>query len=348
MKTHTLKLISLAFGIVFLTSCSELLYTTVDVLRPAKVAFSPNVHNLLIVNNSVTQPSEYGHRTELISMKTKNVVIETDSLAIFALGSLTEGIEGKGFFNSVRLLPNSVNKSKLFAAVDPLEADSVAKLCTLYHADAIISLDRIKVNDDLSEYFSSQSNSFLGVLEARFESYWSIHYPDSSKLTQLQFKDTVYWESESYIRKKAISGLPNREDALIDGALNVGKKTIDRFVPYWDKEDRYLYSSPNKYIIDGMDSVYVKNWKSAIDSWEKALDKSHNSWVKAQAANNIAVAYEIIGNIDKSLDYATQAYYNLGKSYFSDYAVFMRLSNYIEDLNQRKMEIEKLKKQLCN
>ena len=346
MKTRTLKFISLAFGVVFLTSCSEILYTSVDVLRPAKIAFAPNAHNLLIVNNSVTQPSEYGHRTELVNQKTKNITIETDSLPIFAVSSLKEEIDAKGFFRNIQLLQNSINTSKLFAAVNPLDADSVTKLCTQYNADVILSLDRIKINDDLSEYYSSDKNSFLAVLEARFESSWSVHYPHGTELTQLNFKDTVYWEAESYNRRKAMSDLPKRTDALVDGALNVGKKTVDRLIPYWDKEDRYLFSYPNRYLKKGIDSVYVRNWKSAIDSWQKVLDTSKNSMTLAYACNNMAVAYEISGDINKALEYATQSYYNLGKSYFSEYSTFIRISNYIENLNKRKDEIDKLKKQL--
>jgi hypothetical protein len=318
----------------------------VDVLRPAKIAFAPNAHNLLVVNNTVTQPAEYGHRTELVNQKTRNVIIDADSLSIFAVGSFTEDIENKGFFSNVQLIQNSINTAKVFANVTPLDPDTVNKLCKQYNADVVISLDRIKVNDDLSEYYSSDKNSFLDVLEARYESAWSVHYPYGTELTKLQFKDTVYWESESYNRNKAKNGLPNRIDALIDGALNAGRKTVDRVIPYWDKEDRYLFNSPNRYIKNGIDSVYVRNWKSAVESWQKATDKSKNTLTLAQAYNNMAVAMEISGDINKALDYATQSYYYLGKSYFADYDVFMRLSQYLETLNKRKAEIEKLRKQL--
>lgn len=37
---------------ILLSSCSSLLFTTLDVLRPAQVAFPPEVNNLLIVNNT--------------------------------------------------------------------------------------------------------------------------------------------------------------------------------------------------------------------------------------------------------------------------------------------------------
>jgi len=85
---------------------------------------------------------------------------------------------------------------------------------------------------------------------------------------------------------------------LVDGALYVGQNSIKRFVPYWDKSDRYFFNTSNKYMKQGMDSLYVKNWEAAISIWEKAMDKSGRS-LKAKLSNNIAVAYEITGILIK-------------------------------------------------
>jgi tetratricopeptide (TPR) repeat protein len=347
MKARNLKFIILAFGTVFLTSCTELLYTSLDVLRPAKVAFAPNANNLLIVNNTTVQPSNLGHRTELLNQKTKNVSIETDSISLFCLGSLTEELESKNFFSSVQLAPNSVNSSSNFSIINPLDSESVTKLCNSNHVDVVLSLDKIKVNDDISEYYLNETNSFLAVFEVRYESFWSIHYPNSSEITPIQFKDTIFWESESYVRKKVMTGLPKRMDGIIDGALNVGKKSISRFLPYWDIADRYFYNPQNKRMKQGMDSVYVKNWNAAISIWDKILNKSKNTWILAQAANNIAIAYEISGDIDKALEYAVLSYNYFEKSYFSDNKTIIQLSEYIEELNIRKKDITILKKQLA-
>ncbi|HET7733831.1 MAG TPA: DUF6340 family protein [Paludibacter sp.] len=346
MKTRKLKFIILAFGTVFLTSCTELLYTSLDVLRPAKVAFALNANNLLIVNNTVVQPSNLGHRTELLNQKTKNVSIETDSIALFCLGSLTEELESKNFFSTLQLIPNSVNRSTNFSIINPLDSTTVTKLCNTNNGDVVLSLDKIKINDDISEYYLNATNSFLAVFEVRYESFWSIHYPNSSEVTPIQFKDTIFWESESYVRKKVMDGLPKRMDGIIDGALNVGKKSISRFLPYWDKADRYFYNSGNKYMKQGIDSVYVKNWKSAIMSWNKVLNKSKSPLTQAQAANNIAIAYEISGDIDKAIEYATLSYNYFGISYFSDYKILQQAYDYIEELNNRKKDFAILKKQL--
>jgi len=346
MKTNYLKLILLSFGAILLTSCTGLLYTSLDVLRPAKVAFAKTANDLLIVNNTVNQPGEYGHKTELLYEIPKNVLINTDSMSVFCLGAFTEDLEGKDFFSSVQLMPNSVNTGKDFFKLTKLSDDQVNNLCSTNHVDVILSLDRMKVYDDLTENYLTESSTYLSTLDLKYETSWSIHYPDNPEVATVQFTDTVFWESESYYRKKAMSDLPNRNDALVDGALNIGHKTVNRFVPYWDKVDRYLFNSSNRLMKKGMDSFYVKNWKSAINSWEIQYNKTNNTRLQAQAANNISIGYEIVGDLDKALDYATKSFYSFGKMTFVDYDSFLRLSEYMKELIQRKKELEILKIQL--
>lgn len=346
MKTHTLKIICLTFGTVFLTSCTSMLFTSLDVLRPAKVAFAAQANRLLIVNNTVTQPADYGHKKQLLNDNVKNVLIPTDSLSIFCLGALTEELNGKDFFSSVQLIPNSLSTKTDFTTINMLNADSVKKLCASHQVDVILSLDKIKVNDELSEYYLAESSSYLSTLDIKFETSWSIHYPNNSEISQIQFKDTVYWEGESYTERKATSELPNRLDALVDGALSVGHKSVNRFIPYWKKVDRYLFNSGNKGMKQGMDSFYVKNWEASIGCWEKTMQKSKSSRIKAQAANNIAISYEILGDIDKALEYAVLSYYSFGKMSIVDYQTFQRIAEYVNELKQRKDDIAVLNKQL--
>jgi len=346
MRAYKLKIISLAFGSIFLNSCSQVLYTSLDVLRPAKVAFAPEANNLLLVNNTVTQPSDYGHKTELINEKAKSITINTDSIALFCLGALTEELKEKDFFGSIQLKTEKENIGKDFTSIVPLNKERVKNLCNSHQVDALLSLDKIEVKDKLSEYYLEESSSYLATLEVMFESYWSIHYPDKKAGTKIQFKDSIYWEAESYSRSKTLREIPERSNALIDGALYVGQNSVKRFIPYWEKVDRYLFNPRNKQMRQGMDSVYVKNWAAAIKHWEIALKKSKSPRIQAKAANNIAIAYEILGDMDKALDYTTQSLYTFGTLSLVDYDSFNRISEYLNELTQRKKDIETLKQQM--
>lgn len=346
MKTFKLKIITLAFGTVFLSSCTKLLYTSLDVLRPAKVAFNSDVNNILIINNTVPQPADIGHSTLFAFEGLKKETFNTDSLSIFCLGALKEDIESKNFFSSVQLSPNSISTNTDFASANYISDETVKAMCNSTQADAIISLDKIKVKDQVTEVYDEIAGSYISTLELNFESYWSIHYPNKEEFYALQFRDTVYWEAQSVSRKRGILVLPKREDALVDGALYVGKNTVNRFVPYWDKVDRYFFNPNKKYFKQAMDSVYVKNWNSAIAIWQTIIDQSKSNWTIAQAANNIAIAYEISGNLDKALEYASVAFYNIQELSFADYNSFVRITDYVTELMQRRKDMIALKKQL--
>jgi len=345
-----LKAFIITIGLIILTSsCTKLLYTSLDVLRPAKVNFDVNANDLLIVNNAAVQPPNYGHTT-----KTKNIIVRADSVAIFCLGALNEDIESKNFFKSAQLIPKSQNIANDFNNPSTLSKALVNKLCIENHSNIILSLDKIKIIDNLSEFNNENAISFtnppsyIASLEVKVESHWSIHYLNKLAVDEVRFRDSLYWEFESESRAGALKNIPKREDALVDAALYAGRNSVNRFIPYWDKVDRYLFNSSNKLMKKAMDSVYVKNWKSAIETWKTIYQTTKSNLQKVQSANNIAVALEITGDINNAIKYANESYRLYLKFIDPDKVTRFRLKNYILDLKQRKNEISVLKVQLGN
>lgn len=337
--------ISIVLFAVLASSCTTMLYTSIDVLRPAVVTFDKDAKSLLILNNSVAQPSSYGHTNELYGEKKKNVSVNVDSLAIFSLSVLNEEFQENDFFSQTALHLSSVNTSSSFLIGLPPVTDTIKSLAKLYNADVILSLDKIKVNDRVVDFYQADANYFYAMLEANYESVWSITYPKLNKTTTYNFKDTIYWDAESYQRKKALEALPNRYNALIDGALYVGQSTMKKLVPWWDKEDRYFFSTANKYMKQGLDSVYVKNWTSAIEIWEKGVINTKQT-SKAKLLYNIAVAYEMSGNTTKAIEYCKKSIDVYESSTVIDYSHYFTVRQYIETLVNRNREIKTINRQL--
>lgn len=329
---------------VIFTSCSGMLYTTIDVLRPAKVNFPKDINDVLIVNNSVPQPSTYGHKTELLSEKAKNVTINTDSLSFYALSSFSEAMLDKEFFGSLNVEYDSQNNSGDFFSVTLSKPSTIQSLAKKYGADGIIILNRMIVQDKLGEFFNEETSSFIAYIEAQYEYNWTINFPAKNHIFSLITKDTVYWESEAYSRKNAISSLPDRKIALIDGAIISGKRAVNQFIPYWDQEDRYFFTIPGKKFKNGLDSVYVKNWESAINDWEKMIDSPPTK--KAMILHNLSVLYEIEGNIKKAYEYSNKALISVLESLIFDYKNYSFIFEQNENLQKRVKEEELLKKQL--
>jgi len=331
---------------LLLSSCSGMLYTSIDVLRPAKVTFPADANDILIINHTRPQPHNHGHTIELFNENVKKINIDTDSLPVFTVASLARSISDKGFFRSVLFDHVSINQNDYFFTPTTPDEATIKSLAQKHRVNGIISLNRIMVTDQVAELFNQDKGTFIAFLEARYETQWSIHFPAKNQTFQVINKDTVYWESESNTRQKAFRGLPERRNALIDGALITGEKAVKSFIPYWEKEDRYLFTSTNKVFKSAIDSVYYRNWDAAAKLWETIYDYGSSS-MKAKTAHNLAVANEFLGNIGKAYQFSKKATEHLADVQVFDYTNYIRIFELHDNLRKRVAEEEKVKKQLA-
>ncbi len=324
-----------------------MLYTTIDVLRPARVTFPPDVNNVLIINYTVPQPHEFGHSTELFEERARSLRIDTDSLPLFTIAALAQSMSDRGFFNNVLFDHVSSNPGNYFFTPESPTDRNIAQLANKHNVEGIISLNRIMVNDIQAELYNQGNGTFVSFLEARYETQWSIHFPGKNQTIPLINRDTVYWESESYSRQRALNGLPDRRNALIDGAIITGQRAVNSFIPYWEKADRYLFTGSGKLLKAGVDSVYHRNWEGAIVQWEKLLNNKPGVLRRTRVAHNLAVAYEITGNLPEALRYSTLAYENAELLSHIEYRSFATIIDYRNLLQKRIAEEERIKNQLA-
>jgi len=341
-----IKYIAPALLSIVLASCSSMLYTNIDVLRPAKITFPADIDRVWILNNSKPQPDDYGHVTELFNEKRRKISVKADSLAIFSLAAFAEAVEEKEFFSITGVEYNSLKNGGDFLLTSPPADSAVADLARKKQVNGIISLNRIIVNDDVAEIFNQEENTFTAYMEARYEKHWSIHYPEKQQVFNLITKDTVYWESESYYRQRALNGLPDRRDALIDGALITGGRDVNKFIPFWEEVDRYFFSSNSKAFKQGMDAVYKKDWDAAVKSWENLLLNSNKYSQKAKVAHNLAVVYEIKGDVEKAYEYSNIALEYFMNAVIVNYQHLMFVVEQNTSLKARLAELKVLNRQL--
>lgn len=81
----------------------------------------------------------------------------------------------------------------------------------------------------------------------------------------------------------------------------------------------------------------VGAWNDAINKWEEGIIKAEKEKDKARMAYNIAVAYEVLGDLDKALEAAQNAY----SKYNSKEA-----RNYAQQIQSRMRDEEKVDQQL--
>ena len=279
-------------------------YFSVDERYPAERQQLQGKQRILVVNNALTQPQDFGHSTILDGENTGNVEIDLSRSVLYCLFATTQSMESTGEFNAVELMDISQNHSTNYYSRTPLTFSQAERLCADYQADALLTLNQL-VLYDIVESFSTDEGTYYAYLQAYAQSHWTIHYAGQTREATFTQADTLLWESQlHYNRTQSLSDLPSRQEALLYLARELGNRMGNSFAPSWQTTRRYIYELPD--LQAGLDAFRLQRWNSAINQWLTIVD-SKDKKAAACAAANIAIAYEMLGDYASACDYAQRA-----------------------------------------
>ena len=279
-------------------------YFSVDERYPAERQQLQGKQRILVVNNALTQPQEFGHSTILDGENTGNVEIDLSRSVLYCLFATTQSMESTGEFDAVELMDISQNHSTNYYTRTPLTFSQAERLCTDYQADALLTLNQL-VLYDIVESFPTDEGAYYAYLQAYAQSHWTIHYAGQLREVTFTQADTLLWESQlHYNRTQSLSDLPSRQEALLYLARELGNRMGSSFAPSWQTTRRYIYELPD--LQAGLDAFRLQRWNSAINQWITIVD-SKDKKAAACAAANIAIAYEMLGDYASACDYAQRA-----------------------------------------
>ena len=279
-------------------------YFSVDERYPAERQQLQGKQRILVVNNALTQPQEFGHSTILDGENTGNVEIDLSRSVLYCLFATTQSMEFTGEFDAVELMDISQNHSTNYYTRTPLTFSQAERLCADYQADALLTLNQL-VLYDVVESFPTDEGTYYAYLQAYAQSHWTIHYAGQTREVTFTQADTLLWESQlHYTRAQSLSDLPSRQEALLYLARELGNRMGSSFAPSWQTTRRYIYELSD--LQAGLDAFRLQRWNSAINKWITIVD-SKDKKAAACAAANIAIAYEMLGDYASACDYAQRA-----------------------------------------
>ena len=300
-KLHILLLL-LLFALS--SSAQQQWYFSVDERYPAERQQLKGKQRILVVNNALTQPNDFGHTTIIDGESRGNIEVDLSRSVLYCLFATTQTMELTGEFEAVELMDISQNHSTNYYSRKPLTFSQAERLCADYQADALLVLNQLVLYDVL-ESFPTEEETYYANLQAYAQSHWTIHYAGQSREATFTQADTLLWESRlHYTRAQSLSDLPSRQEALLYLARELGNRMGSSFTPSWQTTRRYIYDLPD--LQAGLDAFRLQRWNSAINQWVTILD-SKDKKAAACAAANIAIAYEMLGDYVSACDYANDA-----------------------------------------
>ena len=299
-------------------------YFNIDERQDAKNNALQGVHRVMVVNNALVQPSEFGHSTVLDGHHQGGVSVQLDRALLYTMFALTQTLDESGEIDAVELLDISQNTSTNYYSRQPMTRAKANELLAFYDVEALLVLNQLVLYDVL-EAFRVEEGGEFAYLQAFAQSHWNIYYADQARsIKTITYADTLVWESDiKYTRQQVLEQLPVRQEALLYAASTLGDAFGMSLLPSWVSVRRYLYDHSNPSIQAGIEAFRYQRWEEAIYHWQQVANDESNvesrklkvkedKKAAAVAAANIAIAYELLGDYSVACDYANAAFHLFG------------------------------------
>jgi hypothetical protein len=325
--------------LIFLAIChSCYLYEPIDIqiLKSADHRITSEIHRIFIVNHALYKKSQFVNEDK-ISVKTNY-----DSTATsYYFEGLSEIFLRSPRFDLISMEPIVIYKAGYNERFMSLDWGTVKKICSDSCVDALLVLENYQVlySNKVPVYYSPDEGNFYGTLEMENNSLWKIYFPSKDTIVDdyLQ-KDTLYWDGHGNSEYEVYNQIPEINQAIFQSCYYAGIKYGERISQTWVNNKRYLITCENKDFKKALEMAKQNDWMIAIDIWKK-YPYGKNKRLASYASYNLAVASEIMDNIDAALEWAS-------KSYFIKNRNDKFIENYIKILEYRKTEKENILNQL--
>lgn len=335
-------------AIIFITlfaicaSCSQYKSISIDILKPAKFVLPAHQQRFLIVNRSLNE--NYFNFTQdtlktFLTFKTKSSSFTMpDSTACDTVGKVLEVLINESEVLNAQVAPYQnmevANYESLFYFTNWEEA---RQLCNIYDADAIISVDGFGMNvitRYIPRILRTEDGNFTmhqATLDVASKLQWKIYDPWKEKLTyKKSIKDTISWDESAFSKKKIAESIPNVKEMLVSASEYIALDFAKQIVPKWKRTQRRLLTMNDAKL----DTLIAHNKWDDVLSYLNTKTDSGSKVFRSKVEYNLALAYEMNGQVDSALIHARKS---------QKYTFKNQTDYYIRTLEKRQKILKKLK-----
>ncbi len=299
-------------------ACKSTYSVTVYNLEPAPVVLSKDIKRIGIVNEVGNKDAS----TDIASLEalvkaTDQQVTEEGTRA--ALEGLMAELQKDRRFDTVMILNNT---SSLWSTEESKNESipwkALKELCLQNQLDAVFSLAFYQTDTRISEKRSSMEELDMLrtrvmiparelTLETLIENGWRIYDPFEEKvLDEIEVNEQVRTQAKGEDALNALRAMTDRADTLVSRSRGSGSTYGMRLKPSNKEVEREIYTKGSPLLEQAKGSVLEADWLEAARLWQ--MDLNHEkSAIRARACHNMAVLYEIKGDLEKAIEWAIQA-----------------------------------------
>jgi len=347
MKRYSVLMILILMAF---TSCMK--SVSINTLRPADINIPNEIQSIVLVDRTAYDRNAIGIIEGIITGEGIN---EDRDGVMTMFSSLQNSLRVSPRFDVVLASERLRGQNILGSFPDPLDWRQIDQLTRKYNTDALLAIeifdsnfiitngkrkntrtvedkDGNKIEEEYTEFFAE------GVGNTRI----GIRLYDKENRTVIDqdiYTQNKTWEASAASLKEALAQLINKSQATKYLAQSVGNTYAGKIAPMPIRISRSYYAKPKKnaYMSKGAREASVNQWESAIKTWKNGLQNTSDNKAAGRMAYNIAVGYEILGDLFLAHEWAGRSYVDYGEK---------KGRNYANQINNRMITEEILDEQL--
>ncbi len=222
-----------------------------------------------------------------------------------------------------------------------MQAEQIKELCETYNTNAVLSLDHFKTqvitNYDKDSFFDQLINGFESYSYAEmaiiYEALFRVYEPVNGRVILREFmRDTIVWEDANKTTGALFRSFTPVKSALCEAGIATALDFSDVVSTSWRESRRVYFFKGDADLKHGALLVEDDEWESALALWKEIAEKSKSKSTRSKAEFNIAVGYELQGNLNEAINWALNSYNTMYRPV---------TYNYLEILKRRKNDLKK-------
>ncbi|MBS4014650.1 MAG: tetratricopeptide repeat protein [Bacteroidetes bacterium] len=309
-------------------SCTRNVY--VPVQKPAAVYVGQHINKVAIVNRSIPESKDAAMVTGVLTGSLPALNKEASQRAI---EGLYRSLQDNYRYEVVRTSEEYTTPSLWGDWPSHMQWAEVERLCKKYNVDALILLEAfdsnflvtngardVKKKDSSGKEFLAKEFYVEGVATVKLG--FRMYDPVKKEITdEYMFNHVNRWERTGTALQLIIGSIIENRQAVNETAYASGSVYATRISPVWIRVTREFYTKGrgNSDFKIGVRRATVNDWKGAMEAWHKSVN-SHKRKTAGRSAFNLALMYEIMGDLETARKWAQKAYVDYGIKKGRDYS----------------------------
>lgn len=334
-----------------IASCTSTRRVNLNLIRPADIHLDNRVSNILLVDRTEPDKKALGIIEGIL---TGEAPYEDKAAVQQLISSLRNEIQASPRFD-VNSASGRFKGNSLSSAFPPqLPWATINALSNQYNAQVIVAVEIFDTDFIITDgkrrvkktVGSGDNRREIEVDEYYAEGVGNIKigirlYDNLNQriIDEQLLNETNTWRASADSKADALAGLISKSRATQELAKGVGRNYAYKIAPLPITVSRSYYRRNKKApaLERGTRLAEVNQWADAIEVWSSGLNGVEEKYA-GYMAFNVAVGYEVLGNLDEAINWAQRAYTQYGNRRAREYVTTLEIRKDSEARLEQQMQ----------